>query len=72
MKNSYELISVALQKGIANNISKAVARASMKHTQRAEPNCRPQAPQRGLTNCAVQCMLGRNDRTLLFGSQAVA
>ena len=72
MKTSYELISVALQKGVAKNIQIAAARATVKHAQRAEPGCRPSAPQRGLTACATQYMLGRNDRALHFGSQIVA
>jgi hypothetical protein len=69
MNTSYQLISVALQKGVAGNIRAAARRAMMMHTRRTDAGARQTG---GLSACRLQNMLGANERALAFGSQVVA
>ena len=66
MNKSYQLISVALQKGVEANFRIAAKRATMAHSRRA---C-PEPP--GLSACQMQNMIGAHERALAFGSQEVA
>ena len=61
---SYQLISVALQRGIATHISIAAGRVNALHARSLAP-----FKSRGLSACGVQQILGLHDRNLLFGSQ---
>jgi hypothetical protein len=69
MNTSYQLISVALQKGVAGNIRAAARRAMMMHTRRTDAGARQAG---GLSACRLQNMLGANERALAFDSQVVA
>jgi hypothetical protein len=66
LNKSYQLISVALQKGLEANFRIAARRATMAHTRRAG------AAPSGLSTCQMQNMIGAHERALTFGSQVVA
>ena len=66
MNKSYQLISVALQKGVEANFRIAAKRATMAHSRRA---C---TVPPGLSACQMQNMIGAHERALAFGSQEVA
>ena len=68
MNKSYQLISVALQKGLEANLKVAVTRATVAHAWRTGVR----AGQRGLSTCQLQDMLGAHERAVTFGSQVVA
>ena len=68
MNKSYQLISVALQKGLETNLTVAVKRATVEHARRTGVG----AGQRGLSTCQMQEMMGAHDRAVAFGSQVVA
>lgn len=68
MNKSYQLISVALQKGLEANLKVAVTRATVAHARRTGVG----AGQRGLSTCQLQDMIGAHERAIAFGSQVVA
>ena len=68
MNKTYQLISVALQKGIEANLKVAVMRATVAHARRTGAG----AGQRGLSTCQMQDMIGAHERAVAFGSQVVA
>ena len=68
MNKSYQLISVALQKGIEANLRIAATRATVAHARKAGAGTGP----RGLSACQLQNMIGNHERAIAFGSQVVA
>ena len=68
MNKSYQLISVALQKGIEANLRIAASRATVAYAQKTGAG----AEARGLSTCQLQNMIGNHERAVAFGSQVVA